>query len=195
MKRSLLVLALMTLVSATLIAQETLFTGELDSGGFGGPVVKVGTVNGETGLFVGGRGGWIINHSFIVGGGGYGLVNDIKARVPSREGLQYFQMGYGGLELEYISEWEKLIHLSLQALIGGGGVHYKHSGIGVNNNQEDDLFFFLEPAVHANLNVTGKFVVSLGISYRYISGVTLPATSNTDLGGPTAVLTFRFGKF
>jgi len=190
-----MLIAAVVLLSTTVIAQETLISGEMESGGFGGPVVKLGTVNGESGIFVGGRGGWIVNHTFVLGGGGYGLVNRINARRPSRNGFQYFQMGYGGLEVEYISEWEKLIHLSLQVLVGGGGVYYSGAENGMAHNQEQDAFFVLEPAVHANLNVTSRFVVSLGMSYRYISGVTHPATSNADLGGLNTVLTFRFGKF
>ena len=30
------------------------------------------TLNGENAVLVGGRGGWIINHSFVLGGAGYG---------------------------------------------------------------------------------------------------------------------------
>jgi len=65
-------LAAMTVV-ATGQEAETLFAGEVVHGGFGGPVLKASTVNGSPALFVGGRGGWIINHSFILGGGGDGL--------------------------------------------------------------------------------------------------------------------------
>jgi hypothetical protein len=53
----------------------------------------------------------------------------------------------------------------------------------------------LEPAVQANLNITKFFRISAGASYRYVSGVTSPATTNKKLSGPGAVLTLRFGKF
>jgi hypothetical protein len=50
------------------LAQESI----LISGGFGGPVIKVININGENAVRVGGRGGWIINHSFVLAGGGIG---------------------------------------------------------------------------------------------------------------------------
>jgi hypothetical protein len=51
---------------------ETLFSGNVEHGGFGGPVVKFTQIKDEFGVLVGGRGGWIINHSFVLGAGGYG---------------------------------------------------------------------------------------------------------------------------
>ncbi len=65
--------------------EETLIKGDVESGGFGGPVVKMTSLNGQDGILVGGRGGWILNHSFIIGGGGYGLANNVRAKVPGSE--------------------------------------------------------------------------------------------------------------
>jgi hypothetical protein len=51
---------------------ETLFDGEVSHGGFGGPVVKFSEIAGSAGVWVGGRGGWIINlselHTISLGG-------------------------------------------------------------------------------------------------------------------------------
>ncbi len=176
--------------------EETLINGQIENGGFGGPVLKVGSFNGETAILVGGRGGWIINHSFIIGGGGYGLANDVKARVPGPYGERYLNFGYGGLELEYISEPNRLINFSFQTLIGGGGLSWRDPDMRPEmRNSESDTFFIVEPGVNVTLNVTTYFRMSGGISYRYISGVQSPAASNPDLSGPSGVLTFRFGKF
>ncbi|NIN69246.1 MAG: hypothetical protein GTO63_32105, partial [Anaerolineae bacterium] len=73
---------LLALVGVTLVGSqfgvaqepETLIEGDVRHGGFGGPVVKFTEVNNEFGVLVGGRGGWIINDSFVLGAGGYGLV-------------------------------------------------------------------------------------------------------------------------
>ena len=176
--------------------EETLIDGPIESGGFGGPVLKIGSFNGEAALLVGGRGGWIINHSFIIGGGGYGLVNNVKAKVLGPYGERYLNFGYGGLELEYISEPTRLINFSFQTLIGAGGLSWRdedvHSGL---RDSDNDTFFIVEPGVNITLNVTKYFRISGGVSYRYISGVQSPAASNPDLSGPSGVLTFRFGKF
>jgi hypothetical protein len=62
-------------------------------------------------------------------------------------------------------------------------------------SDNEDSFFVFEPAAQVNLNVTKNFRISGGVSYRYVSGVNLPASTNADLSGPTAVVTFRFGTF
>lgn len=176
--------------------EETLISGPIESGGFGGPVLKVGSFNGEAAILVGGRGGWIINHSFIIGGGGYGLANNVKAKVLGPYGERYLNFGYGGLELEYVSNPDRLINYSFQTLIGAGGLGWRdediHTGM---SNSDSDTFFIVEPGINATLNVTPYFRISGGVSYRYVSGVQSPASSNADLSGPSGVLTFRFGKF
>ena len=186
--------AALLIIALPLYAQEeTLIKGKIESGGFGGPVVKFGMINGETGVLMGGRGGWIINHTFIVGGGGYGLATNVRAKTPGPNGERYVNFGYGGLELEYVPQSNKLVHLSFMMLIGGGGVGWRDEAGG--NNSADDAIFIVEPAVHATLNVTEVFRISAGASFRLISSVSYGATSNASLGGPSVFLTFRFGKF
>lgn len=182
----------MLLVATTAWAQEeTLFSGKLESGGFGGPVVKMTQFIDKSGILVGGRGGWIINHAFVIGGGGYGLVNEITA---SNDSLLSF--GYGGVELEYVHRSNKLLHFTVQTLIGGGSVEYrdKRNKDAQNNDVHDD-FFIAEPGVNVILNVSKNFRIGLGGSYRYVTGVSFRGLNNSDLSGPSAVLTFKFGSF
>lgn len=187
---------LLCLVALPAFAQEeTLIAGNVEHGGFGGPVVKIGSFNGDAGVLVGGRGGWIINHSFIIGGGGYGLANNVKAKTFGPLGERYLNFGYGGLELEYVSASDRLIHFSFMTLIGGGGVSWRDENSSMNHGSDSDAFFIAEPAVNVTLNVTTYFRISGGISYRYISGVESKASTNSDLSGPSGVLTLRFGKF
>jgi len=121
MKQLLVVTVLTTIALSQASAQERTLVGHgIESGGFGGPVVKLTQVNGEFGVLVGGRGGWIINHVFVLGGGGYGLVNDawVRGLVPEPR----LQFGYGGLELEGIVASNSLVHITVAGLVGGGAV-------------------------------------------------------------------------
>lgn len=195
MKRLAVVLLLCFVALPLLAQEETLISGDIESGGFGGPVVKYGSVNGEGGIFVGGRGGWIINHTLILGGGGYGLANNVKAKVLSPTGQRYLNFGYGGVELEYVAQSDKLVHFSVMMLIGGGGLGWKDESTRSGGNTDSDEFFIVEPAAQVNLNITKSFRMSAGITYRYVSGVSSPVATNADLSGPSAVLTFRFGTF
>jgi hypothetical protein len=200
-------IVLSLILSFQLFAQEEtlLGSGEVTHGGFGGPVIKYTQIKGEPSVLVGGRGGWIINHNFIIGGGGYGLANDIKANNPLiiLPGITkpYLNFGYGGLELEYIIESDKLLHFSVYSLIGAGSVSYR-SGL-FNDNESgwdhagspNDAFFVFEPAANVELNVISFLRVNAGVSYRFISGVNFDDLKNSDLAGLSANLTLKFGAF
>ncbi len=187
-----LLLSALALVSAQ-AQQETLVGQGFESGGFGGPVLKITPINGKTGVLLGGRGGWILNHSFVIGGGGYGLVSDIAATTPGPGGEPFINFAYGGLELEYIHQWTKLLHSSFGVLIGAGGVGTRlENG---SNSGDSKSFFTMEPWVNGNLNVTDFFRISAGVSYRWVTGANSPAASDGDLSGVAGILLLRFGSF
>ncbi|KPK81198.1 MAG: hypothetical protein AMS25_07250 [Gemmatimonas sp. SM23_52] len=98
MKRTPSLLVLFLALASSAAAQERTLLGRgFHSGGFGGPVVKFSEVDGDFAVFVGARGGWIINHMFVLGAGGYGLVNEIDIGFPGPRDIEF---GYGGVELE-----------------------------------------------------------------------------------------------
>ncbi len=176
-------------------AQETLLQGDVRNGGFGGPVVKFTQIDDRFGVLVGGRGGWIINGSFVIGGGGYGLANldDFEHLTNTAGDRGRLAMGYGGLELTYVLRPDQLVHFTLGALIGAGGVVW--NPLGQSGDQEDDAFFVTEPELAVVLNVTRYFRVALGASYRFARGVELFDLRDGDISGVAGVVTLKFGKF
>ncbi len=184
MKRLLTIAILLATASPSLAQERTLIRGGFESGGFGAPVVKFSQLDSEFALFVGGRGGWIINHTFVLGAGGYGLVNDIDT---NGDGVRDLELGYGGFELEYINSSEDLIHFTAYLLIGGGGL----SGVAVN----EEAVFVLEPALNGELNVTDYFRFHAGAGYRWVSGVDNPGIEGSDLSSFYAQVTLKFGTF
>ncbi|MCK4252377.1 hypothetical protein KAX97_13090 [candidate division WOR-3 bacterium] len=173
-------------------ADETLISRKTTIGGFGGPVVKLSEMNDEFAVLVGGCGGLIINHAFIFGGGGYGLVNDIAVGGAPYPEYRFLNLGYGGLLLGYVNRSRRLVHLSIHSLIGGGGLCYR---TGFYDNWYSDAIFVIEPGIDLMMNITRHFRIGFGGSYRFINGVDLDGLSNDDVSGPSACLTFKFGKF
>lgn len=104
--------ALLALTAPAAAQEQIVAGGGLESGGFGALAVKLSDVADDFEVFVGARVGWIINHTFVIGAGGYGLASDNRA----------VAFGYGGLELEYINRSGKPLHYSVYTLVGGGGV-------------------------------------------------------------------------
>ena len=195
MKYVLFLLFIITTLPVFAQEQTLIGDGNIENGGFGGPAVKVTSINGETAVLVGGRGGWIINHTFVLGGAGYGLVTNVNAKKTDSV-HQFIQMGYGGLDLEYIASSNDLVHLSVELLIGGGSIGFKSENEDLfDNHRTTESFFVLEPSAHANLNVTHFFRIAGGVSYRYVNGLKSSLSTNADLSGLSAVLTLEFGKF
>ncbi|MEX0684978.1 MAG: hypothetical protein WD267_09180 [Balneolales bacterium] len=183
---------------------QTLFDGEVSHGGFGGPEIKFDNINGDLGVWVGGRGGWIINfdavHALSIGGGGFGLTTEHEVPDPEYEegGMNYYAMtGYGGFILEYTNNSYKLIHPTVSVLIGGGGLMIRDRDFEEieDINTSPDQYFVFEPTATLELNITDFFRIGLGASYRITSGINRAGFTDEDYSGINGKLSFKFGKF
>jgi hypothetical protein len=199
-------LALMLLALATLSAtaqEKTLLQGEVENGGFGGPAVQFTSINDHLGVLVGGGGGWIINHSVVVGGFGYGLANEITGRPTLPDSSLLLNFGYGGIYLAYIHNSDALLHFTIHAIVGAGGIDYRRSEVYQNHNGEldnnpafrTDAVFAVEPGISLEINVAKNFRIDIMGSYRFISDVDLEGVSNSSLSGASAGMLFKFGAF
>jgi hypothetical protein len=193
MKKYVTLLLVLVLAAPALARDETLLGDDIESGGYGALVVKYGRIMDTDGVFVGGQGGWIINHSLVIGVGGYGLANQIE--VDGSECI-YLGFGYGGLLLEFIVASSKLVHFSVSGLIGAGGVgDYDDESCDFDQKCKDDAFFALEPGANLMLNVHKYVRVGLGATYRYVDGVRFEGLTDSDLSGATAQFIIKFGAF
>jgi hypothetical protein len=154
-------------------------SGETFHSGYGGLHMKITDMNGQTGMMMGGRGGWLINGKFTLGLAGYGLVSGRDITYTDKDDKVINtknNIGYGGLYLEYIHEPVSLIHFTGNVLLGFGGssfqdIDYYHSG----NNQGDDFekhpwaaYYVIEPTVSVEMNITSFMRVGVTASYRYM---------------------------
>ncbi|MCD4695597.1 MAG: hypothetical protein K8S16_05080 [Bacteroidales bacterium] len=197
---------------------KTIFGSNHSSGGYGAPELKLGNVNGEISLLVGGRGGWVIGNKFVLGGAGYGLTTNntfsyTEDILDGNENLTNdstrtlnIDMGYGGILLEYIAMPKNAIHLSFPLIIGAGGTSVSAKTLqeldNVNPQEwtkydfvESSAFFVVEPGINVELNMTKFFRLGMGASYRFISGTNLVRLSSNDLSDLSFNLTLKFGKF
>jgi len=185
---------LLVLAPAVWAEVETLTGGSFESGGYGGPVYKVGLIGDEIGLFSGGRGGWIINHTFVVGGGGYSTMFDVETDLVDEGGETYYlRMNYGGFEMEYIHNSDRVLHWTVHLTLGGGSASLRlHDP---DYTEESDHFYIVEPSVNMDVNVTDWFRLGFGASYHAVFGVDLTGMEDSDLGGPSGQIVFKFGHF
>lgn len=190
---------------------HTIFGNVNSSGGYGAPELKFSNVNIKNSLLMGGKGGWIIGHRFVLGGGGYGLVTNntfpYTENVGGVDSVRDYRidMGYGGLLLEYIAFPKNAIHFTVPVLIGTGGASLAYKISDEPEYIEDDwtnwqytessAFFFIEPGLGLELNMTRFFRLDLGVSYRYISGMNLKRLKEQDFNDFSLNLALKFGKF
>lgn len=167
-------------------------------------MISFSDVNGDVGVWIGGRGGWIINlsndNSISLGGGGFGLVTEHKVPDPAFDEVVdpdtefYALNGYGGFIMEYTNRSYQLVHPTISALIGGGGLMVRDQDFDEIDSTPDQYFVF-EPGANLEVNITDFFRLAVGVSYRLTSGISSAGYDNSDFSGINGMLTFKFGKF
>lgn len=207
MKRIFLSILMLLAFTGASLAEQTLLTGRVVHGGYGGPVAKFTNFNGEFGVLAGGEGGWILNHTFMIGGGGYGLATDhqassVPADFPWALDETRMEFGYGGVILSYIGHSDQVLHPTFSMLIGGGAVNvgrdYEHDWLESQDTGDQryaDRFFVFEPSASAELNLVSFMRLDVGAGYLLISGVNHWGLTNSDVSGVTGSATLKFGKF
>jgi hypothetical protein len=212
MKKLSLTIVLFLFATALFAQEETLFDSDhhIELGMYGAAGVRFTSIQGELGVLVGGCGALVLDHQLTIGAGGYGLVNGIRASAaaydyykPTRD--LYLEMGYGGGIVEYTLWPNKIAHVNVGVLVGGGAVTYRYNNMDsdwnwMNDtyglNTKTDVFFVVEPSLNAEVNVTTWMRACIGGSYRFVTGVgSLVDLQNSDLRGANVGLTFKFGKF
>jgi hypothetical protein len=180
-----LLFSLAIAASPAVAQQQTLVSGRVESGGFGAPVVKFAQVAGQSSVYFGGRGGWIINHSFVLGAAAYGLASDV--RLDPRFFGRQLEFGYGGMDLEFVIAPNSIIHASFSTLLGGGGVRPFYEPV--------DVVFVVEPQLNIALNVAPFMRMVVGGSYLWVTDVDTPSLRPDDLSSFTGSFQVQFGSF
>ncbi len=162
-------------LAANLAVADTLIDADTEHGGYGGPSATFTTLDGAPALMVGGRGAWIVDHRFSLGGAMNGLI-------PSDD----LHLGYGGLWLEYTIAPDRAVHGGIGTV--GGFAWIDRAG---------ELAFVpaVEPMLLAEANVTTFLRIAVAASWRQLGGAQRVDLSATELSGPGGTLHFRFGRF
>jgi len=180
---------------------RTIFGSHQSNGGYGAFSIGYTLVNNRDAVMFGGRGAWILNHSFAIGAGGEGFVtsylNDADLNAEAN-----FSGGYGGLFIEPILFPKVPIHISFPIMAGAGGIAYARR---MDNNQisntnynmiiESDAFFVVEPGAEIELNMTRYFRLAMSCSYRATTKLNMVTANNNALNGISTKVVFKFGWF
>lgn len=182
-----IIVALLFLASTSAFAQ---FPDSVKA--YGAVVSRISALRNTTAITIGGRGGWIIDHKFGIGIGGYMLANNVDAGIPDTAGNHWMTLSYGGVDLEYVSTISDSYFLTLQALIGAGSISHEEIPY-LDRRQYHDPFVVVEPGVGLEIGVTRIFRIGIGVSYKQVAWLKSSIASSADLSGPSAFLSLKVG--
>jgi hypothetical protein len=164
------------------------------NGGYGGFSIGYTNIDGQNSFIAGFKGGWIMNHYFVLGAAGYGFGN---CQNCSSTGIVHGSAGgYGGILFEPIFWSKNNVHLSVPIIIGGGGMGYY-----VEDMFTGSAAFVFAPGVELELNMTKFFRFAIGVDYRFTSDLYFDSLildriiPDNVMQGLSAHAVFKFGKF
>jgi hypothetical protein len=179
---------------------STIFPRSRSNGGYGAISFSYTQINGKDAFLIGGRGAWVIGHSFALGVGGNGFVNDVNYHDMHSEPLENsLTGGYGGIYLEPIIAPRFPVHLSFPVLIGAGGI----TNVTYNENWDNiiyddsmtDAYMVIEPSAELEFNLTRHMRMALSCGYRFTTDIIIKDVSPDILRGFNYGLVLKFGKF
>jgi hypothetical protein len=197
---------------------KTLLNTNVQSGGYLSISTQYKAIDGEESLVIGGRIGWLINHCFTIGLGGYGffsnpktdtfLINTITDLDPNDE--FGYSGGWGGVFFEPVFFPRFPVHVAVPVMIGAGGVGYSswngndydESDSWDNYQQDNQGFFIVNPGVEIELNMMKFLRLNFGAYYQWTSDIDLtyrenfaPIAGNDLLRGFSYGMTIKVGYF
>lgn len=187
-------LAFMILFGFTAQAQEdterkTLFNKNVDyQAGFGSTLFGFTQLRGTEIFQVGGEGGLILNKRWGIGFYGIGL-----SKVTFTQNTQTVTTngGHGGLLLEYISQFDNVIHLAFPLRIGLGSFRTQQG-----QNKTKSSIGVIIPGLSVQLNIHPNAILFVTASYRYFySETSNPLLSSSDISDASFLFGIKFGEF
>lgn len=179
---------------------KTIFSKNRSNGGYGALSFSYTQIDGKDAFLAGARGSWIIDHSFAIGLGGCGFINDVNYHHWPETSLgENLAGGYGGIYLEPIIAPRLPVHISLPVLLGVGGISYVDDydrwDDWAFNSDRNDAFLVLEPAVELEFNLTRHMRMAGSIGYRFTSKIDMENTDPDIMEGANFGIIMKFGKF
>jgi hypothetical protein len=155
-------------------------------------VAKGSDLAGEKRIHLGGWAGLVFGEHWIVGGGGFALLEAVELGTSGSGSGFDLGMGYGGIQVRYRRSFLPSLAVETGALLGAGHAEVKEQIQGLEIGS--DNFYVVEPEVSALYTIVPQIYLELAAGYRVVWGVEdLPRVSAQDLRAATASLSLRLG--
>lgn len=159
--------------------------------------------------FVGGlRAAWVIDHIFEVGIDANAFLSEPRPDASLNNSYYLYSGAYGGLFFAANLFPQKAINLSIPVSIGAGGVAYMGNYYYFSETYEYYpesyyAYFYVQPGLELQFNMTRFFRLAIHASYRYTSNIYLEYSGGTGqiignnnlMNGFNAGVCLKIGKF
>jgi hypothetical protein len=191
--------------------------------GFAAALMEFSGFDGDFGFSMGGGAAMLVDQRFFIGGYGLGLTTQHQQNLTkvnpydydeniTYKGL-YTRFGHGGFWLGYIHQPYKPINFGINTKLGWGAVSMTQKTQKDASNRwiyvMNDNVFVITPELDVNLNLLTWMRMSLGLGYRFVTGVNdtydywnendelvqADYFSKNALNSVTGSITFAFGFF
>lgn len=164
---------------------------------FGAPFVKYTSLRDQGALLFGGRGGFNLTRSLVLGGGACGTVSEVDAphdAVPDAPGPLDLKVEVFGIDVEYAPSPTAPTFATLGVFLGGGAAHYMRDGTSEQHG-ETDFMLVLEPVAGIEQRAASWLHLHASVSYRIVRGVEQAGLAHDDIAGAAAALAIKIGRF
>ncbi|MFZ2285952.1 MAG: hypothetical protein WAV93_03105 [Bacteroidales bacterium] len=146
------------------IPVQTLFSKNTKPGYWGSPGLKSSSVQDKLGSLIELQGGLLMNSSIRAG-----LAGGVKFGPPE---VNY---GHVGLIGQYADQPNKMVHFAGQVFVTYGSTKdYESEKSSLFDNFRNiygEGFYLIEPGSDIEVNLTERLRLSLGVSYRFVTGL------------------------
>lgn len=159
--------------------------------GYGAGFTELTWVDGKPAISLGGYGGVLINHKFMIGLAG----NNVCFKQTVNGKKESFQFNYYGLYSEYRFKPENPVHLSL-GLTGALGWQDNEIKTASKTGRKDgDFTFVVQPKLAMNVKVAKFMQIQAYGSYRFTGNTHSTYYAKNNYNGASAGISLVFGGF
>lgn len=159
--------------------------------GHGAGIAELTWVNGQAALNIGGYGGVLVNHKFMIGLAG----NNVFFKQTVNGKKDSYQLNYYGLYSEYRFNPENLVHISIGLT---GALGWQENDI-INTQKtgrkDGDLTFVIQPKLALNTKITKFMQIQAYGTYRFTGNTNSLYYAKSNYNDASAGISLVFGGF
>ncbi|MCF1715288.1 outer membrane beta-barrel protein [Flavihumibacter sp. RY-1] len=185
--KKLLVLLAFTALSIGAMAQSN----QRSIRAYGAGIAELTTINGKPSLNLGGYGGVLINHKFLIGAAGNNAF--FRHKVNGKE--EKMQFNYYGLYSEYRFMPEKPVHFSVGLTGAMGWAENDIKNDSKTARRDGDYTWVVQPKLGVNIKITRFMQVQAYANYRFTGNTNSAYYEKSNFNGVGTGVGLVFGSF